>query len=374
MSSSTPIVTLLEPADPRWEAALEGMGHDVYQLPGYVALAAHMQPNGRPLGVLVERGPDRLLLPLIIQPIPSEIYGGDASRDAVSPRGYAGPIVRAAPDDSGPFLDEALTAAFGALRDLGVVSAFVRLHPLFELPLPVLSRHGTIVEHGDSVSIDLGRSEDELWRQMRSNHRRDITAATRAGLVARIDEDWSHFDEFVAAFSESMERLDADPWWRLGGDYFEALRRGVGDHLSLCVVEDEGGVAAAALLTEVDGIVEYHLSGTFGAYIPASPSKLIIHFATLWAKGRGNRVLHLAGSLRKGDALIRFKLGFSPVAHAVRSWRVILQPDAYHGLVAARRSADPTADPDADPDQAYFPAYRRPERRRSVADAEREAS
>jgi hypothetical protein len=373
MSSGPPIVTLLEPADPRWEAALEGMPHDVYQLPGYVALAAGMQPNGRPLAVLVERGPDRLLLPLIIQPIPGAMDGGDASRDAVSPRGYAGPIVRTT-DDSGPFLDEALTAAFGALRDLGVVTAFVRLHPLLELPPPVLSRHGSLVEHGDSVSIDLGRSEDELWRQMRSNHRRDITAAKRAGLVARIDEDWSHFDEFVAAFAESMERLDAEPWWRLGGDYFAALRQGVGDHLSLCVVEDEGRVAAAALLTEVDGIVEYHLSGTFDAYIPASPSKLIIHFATLWAKGRGNRVLHLAGSLRKGDALIRFKLGFSPVAHPVRSWRVILQPDAYHSLVAARRSADPTADPDVDADQAYFPAYRRPESLRSVADGEGDAS
>src|SRR5688572_11246381 len=123
MRSGPPIVTLLEPADPRWEAALEGMPHDVYQLPGYVALAAGMQPNGRPLAVLVERGPDRLLLPLIIQPIPGAMDGGDASRDAVSPRGYAGPIVRTTPDDSGPFLDEALTAAFGALRDLGVVTA-----------------------------------------------------------------------------------------------------------------------------------------------------------------------------------------------------------------------------------------------------------
>jgi len=63
-------------------------------------------------------------------------------------------------------------------------------------------------------------------------------------------------------------------------------------------VHDE--LAAGALLTEVDGIVEYHLAGTADDYVAASSSKLIVDFARWWAQDRGDRVLHLAGSLRKG--------------------------------------------------------------------------
>ena len=163
------------------------------------------------------------------------------------------------------------------------------------------------------------------------------------------------FDEFVALYEQTMDRLQAAPFWRLSRGYFEDLRQNLGDKLFLCVAEVGGELAAASLLTEVDGIVEYHLTGTSDAHRIASPSKLIINFATQWAKGRGNRCLHLTGGLRKGDSLHEFKIGFSPIEHSVCSWRIVLDPPAYEKLVE-RWEADHQCK--ADSPEEYFPAYR----------------
>jgi hypothetical protein len=355
VTDAVPTVALVGPSDSRWTRALANVPHDVYELPEYVAFAARAQEPGEPLAGIVERGDDRLLVPLIVRVIPADLGGDGRRADAVSPRGYPGPVVSVASGPSDGFLEAALPALWEALLVRGVVSAFIRLHPLFDLPLDALSTHGDLVDHGDSVSIDLSLSEEELWRQTRNNHRRDINAAVRAGFVARIDERWERFEDFVAAFGQSMERLDSAPWWRLDATYFRGLREALGERLRLCVVEDGERVAAGALLTEVDGIVEYHLSGTFDSYITASPTKLIIHFATRWAKARGDRVLHLAGSLRQDDSLIRFKLGFSPMTHPVRTWRVVIDRPAYDELSAARLERHGLAAGSSD---GFFPAYR----------------
>jgi hypothetical protein len=121
-------------------------------------------------------------------------------------------------------------------------------------------------------------------------------------------------------------------------------------------VEDGDELAGAALLSEIDGIVEYHLAGTTNTYVRASPSKLIIDFTRQWAKSRGNRILHLAGSLRRGDSLNHFKIGFSRREHAVSTWRVITDEGAYAEL--SRRWSE-LAVSAADPIGEYFPAYRR---------------
>jgi hypothetical protein len=123
------------------------------------------------------------------------------------------------------------------------------------------------------------------------------------------------------------------------------------------VVELGDELAAAALITEIDGIDGYHLAGTADAHVRASPSKLLITYVRDWAKDRGDRSFHLAGSLRRGDSLSHFKAGFSPLRHSVRSWRLICDPEAYRRLV---RAWEARAGVPADAPDAFFPAYRKP--------------
>jgi hypothetical protein len=345
------------PDSPLWAAALRALPHDVYQLPEYVSFAARWQEPGQPRAFVAEEENSWLLVPLILRTLPETLQtAGHGHLDAVSPRGYAGLLSAAAPGTAGTeFLDRAVRAFTATLCEHGIISAFIRLHPLFPPSLEVLRGAGSVVVHGDSVAVDLRRPDELLWQQTRSNHRRDILRARRLGYTVRIDDDWIALPSFVEVYRQSMERLGAAAFWHLPQAYFEDLRGSLGDRLRLCVAELDGEVAAAALLTEVGGIVEYHLAGTAHAHVNRSPSKLIIDYARRWATERGNHTLHLAGSLRPGDALNHFKLGFSPIQHPVCSWRVVPDPAAYTEVtqLARHRSGAHGSD-------EYFPAYRSP--------------
>jgi hypothetical protein len=356
-ASAEPIVRTawLAPGDARWPALLRAMPHDVYHLPEYAAFGARHQATGEPRAFVAEADGARLLVPLIIRRLPPDV-SGEGLFDATSPRGYPGPIAAVASDvDAGAFVRRAIGAFVDALNRRGIVTAFVRLHPLLGPPSEALVPAGAVVEHGESVSIDLALSTEELWAQTRHNHRRDINAARRSGYACRIDDAWGRLDAFADVYRQSMERLGADAFWHLPPAYFRQLHEALGPRLHLCVVERDGELAAGALLTETAGIVEYHLAGTADEHVAASPSKLIVDFARRWAKERGNACLHLAGSLRPGDSLNHFKLGFSPRRHPVRSWRVVADEAAYAQLVG-----ESSVGPDADGADAFFPLYRRP--------------
>jgi len=352
-------VDRLDPSSPRWSQLLSLVRHDVYHLPSFMAFAGRRQDAGQPGLVVAEEGGQYFLVPLIVREIPHSINGEGPRRfDATSPRGYPGPLAAldAAPS-SGTFADRAIAAVADYLRECGIVAVFSRLHPLLVPPIEAMQRAGTVVDHGDSWFIDLSLPDETLWGQTRHGHRQDINKAARRGYVARIDEAWERFDALVGSFQQSMDRVDATAYWRLSRDYFVDLRDSLGDRLNLCVVERGEEVAAAGLLTEVDGIVEYHLSGTADAHVSASPSKVVVDFARRWAKSRGNRVLHLTGSLRRGDSLSYWKAGFSPLHSRVFSWRLITNPPEYRQLVDRWRAEHGG---EADPIDGFFPAYRRP--------------
>jgi hypothetical protein len=335
---------LLGVDEPLWESFLRDVRYDFYHLPSYAALGA-VQEGGEAKALYVEDGERSVLLPLILRAVP-----GSESRDATSPYGYPGPLLRGTDDPR--FLSDALGAGLAALRDAGSVTLFVRLHPQLNPEPPV--GVGEVVLHGTTVSVDLTAPSATRWAQMRENHRRDITRAIRNGLVARVDDSAERYGEFKQIYHGTMERRSAAPYYHFGDEYFDRLRDALGERLHLLVVEKDGGTAAAGIFIETDGIAQYHLGGTAEASAGAEPSKLLIHAACDWAEKRGNRTLHLGGGVGgAADSLFLFKAGFSPLRHPYRTLRVVLDEVEYRRLVAAR-------DPAVDPDDlgGYFPPYR----------------
>lgn len=328
---------------PEWTSLLDRTAHDFYHLPGYVALCA-AQERGRACALHVTDGRGELLLPLVIR----DIEGGGI--DAISPYGYPGPIHT----DSDPeFLETALEAGREILEQEGLVSAFIRLHPLLN-PTPPNS-WGTLVEHGSTVSIDLSLPSAEIWGQMRLNHRRDIVRATRLGFVARMDEGWEHLEGFQRLYRSTMERRGAAPFYLFDREYVTQLREALGDRLHLCVVEEAGAVRAAGLFAVTGSIVEYHLSGMDTASPQLQPVKLMLYYVAMWAKERGCEVLHLGGGVGGGqDPLLHFKQGFSPRRHSFRTLRLVINPATYRRLVHAAGHS-----PDAVDVDGFFPQYRR---------------
>lgn len=326
--------------------------HDFYHLPCYQTLSA--AAHDEPLAFHAVAGEHALLLPFHRRPIPERIGGTDGLFDATSPYGYPGPIwTRDAPAE---FVRDALEGFATLLPDSHIVAAFIRLHTLLN-ESDLFEGVGELINHGPSVYIDLTLSEEQLWAQTRRGHKRDLVVLEKRGYSITID-DWSRLDDFLTCYYDSMRRLGASPFYFFPREYFERLRDCLGNRIHLCLVHLEDDVACAGLVTEMDGLCQYHLSATADAHFQDHPSKLMLHHLRFWLKARGNRIYHVGGGVGAlRDTLHLFKIGFSPLTADFHTWRVVPDEARYEGCVA--RWSALAGRPPVDR-AAFFPQYRAP--------------
>lgn len=332
--------------DPRWLQALEALPHDVYHRPEYVGLCAR-EEGGEPVAFHAEHAGSELLVPLLIRPIPGAVDG--SLIDATAPYGYASPLTNAA----GPDVDALLDAFYDACRERGIVSAFLRLHPLLDFPPSAMNRLGTVVRHGRVVAIDLRKSFEQLWKEIRPNHRRSIQAAIKEGLTVHVD-DWSLFGDFVETYYATMKRVSASRYYFFSRTYFQWLLEELRPHVHfLAVCSSSGEFAAGGIFFATSGIMQYHLGGRADKYVASEATKLMLYEALRWGQRSGYRVLHLGGGVGgQEDSLFKFKARFASESSTfpVHTWRVVIDPERYDALV--RNRPGPIADAN------YFPLYR----------------
>jgi hypothetical protein len=347
---------LLEPSSLRWSDALARMRHDVYHHPAYSRIAS-LVDGGTPVAVYVGQDEAAFLAPIALHPAPGGEKGG--FKDAVGPYGYPGPLLSTPSTwplrEREAFLRRALEAMRSRLERERVLTTFLRMHPILALPQAPFREAGVIVEHGNTVSIDLTLSDADRLAGYRENHRRDIRRATAAGLtVPEVTLDENAIDEFVAIYHETMGRAGAGKRYYFPAWYFRMLRDEIGPtKVHVFAVRAEHRVIAAAMFTESCGIVQYHLGGTRTEALRQRPHKLLYEHVASWARQRGNELLHLGGGVGGAeDSLFAFKAGFSALRHRFTTWRQVTSPELYAEFVGpgARATSD----------DGFFPAHRRP--------------
>lgn len=355
-------VELLGTWSPKWIRQIERTRHDFYHLPTYARLSSHTD-GGEAAALLVEEGERALLLPIIKRTIPD----ADGAWDATSPYGYPGPLVvapRGSNHDANAFAGDALLHAKEKLREAGCVSLFARLHPVLG-PVPRLPEDepcAAVVMHGDTVVVDLQKSESTLWSETASGHRNEINRSIRAGHTPIIDKEFRRADDFLRLYQETMDRVGASSYYYFGNDYLTMLRDALGSKLWLAVVDIGGKTAAAALFIETCGIVEYHLSGSATEFMKERPTKLMLHHMRAWSKARGCTIMHLGGGVGgTDDSLFRFKAGFSRDRALFQTFRMVVDQQRYDALVDGRRSltGEDGAHRRSGDLTGFFPAYRK---------------
>jgi Acetyltransferase (GNAT) domain len=335
--------TLLGPEAADWAEALTQTRHDVYHLPEYVVMDAPLS-GGVPGAVRYDEPGRVMLLPFVLRPI-----ADSGLRDAASPHGYPGPISNAGLDDSG-FWTRACHAIVELLRKEGVVTAFVRLHPLLPAAVDSLSSIGTVVHHGQTVSVDLSLSAEEMWRQTHRTHRNQINKARRAGVEVMVD-DWTRFDEWIGTYHENMRRVGAADYYFFPRSHFEILRRTLGDRTHLAVAVAGGELLGGNLFFEYDGFMHTYLQATRDGETHYA-DKLLYDEVRRWGRDRGNAVFHLGGGLGGADdSLFAYKAAFADGRHDFHTWRVVTDPEAYADLLAPGQPVEPTM-------SGRFPPYR----------------
>ncbi len=292
-------------------------------------------------------------MPLLVRQIPPELGAPNDWRDLINPYGYPSPIFY--PGKNLVQLNDFLEAWAETCRARNMISAFIRLHPLLPLPLEILEEYGVLVKHGETVFINLTQNKNEIWKQLRENHKRDIKKLYKEGFTVKMDE-WNYYNDFKEIYYESMRRLNADNFYFFPTSYFEDLRSQLKSALHLCTVfSPSGEVAASGLFTETIDIIEYHLGGTKEKFLKKAPSKIIFDFMTSWGIEKKIKKLHLGGGFGgENDSLFNFKCGFSPLRKSFYTYRMIFDEEKYDYLA---KSKTETLDRKSRY-LGYFPLYR----------------
>jgi sugar O-acyltransferase (sialic acid O-acetyltransferase NeuD family) len=339
---------LLSADDPWWPRVLAETEHDIYHRPEYAR--ADAGPDEQALALWLEVAGCGLLVPLLRRTVP----GTPDLFDAISPYGYSGALWRRNELPSPEQLLEAARMFREVLAAESIVSFLMRLHPLLNASTLPLQDFGVLVDHGETVPIDLDNDIATIRAGMRKSHRNEIAQAVRKGVVVEHDPSFTHLDEFIALYGATMDRVGATSAYRFSRGYFEKLRDDLPVSCHLFLARTQGGeLAAASMFFEENGIVQYHLSAMNPAHAATHATKLMVAEAIDWARARGNRWLHLGGGVgARADGVFTFKAGFSPLRSRFRTLRVIADESKYRQL-SGLADVDPIA---ATSD--FFPLYR----------------
>jgi hypothetical protein len=352
-------IEILEPQNPRWLEILSQLPHDVYHLPTYIEIeAARTQTS--PEAILIAEGENIFFAPYLLRSCQDidKMSAEPEFQDIISPYGYPSFLLKATEEDTSNFANLALHRVKESLKSKGVCSAFFRLHPILSDRFAEIFESGTFVENGETVSVDLTLTESELWAHTRKGHQSTINKCKRLGLEARMVPFREYIDEFIDLYNETMDRVVAKDQYYFSNDYFSALLK-LEDKLHLGIVEFENKMVCASLFFESCGIVQAHLGGTRTEALKMSPFNLLLHHARLWAKGRGNKFLHIGGGVggTKEDRLYIFKSGFSRQRHPFLTARFIIDDANYQHLVEVRAQSLGVSSQEL-LDTNFFPAYR----------------
>ncbi len=363
MRQDLTIVRVASPADSIWQEILEILPHDFYHLPGYLALEA-ARHNAKPEAFIVKSDERIFFLSYLVRDC-SDILSErnhqlDRIYDVVSPYGYPGMLISQAGQNPG-FIRKCLNLIYDYWRDRNICSAFIRLHPILNTYISSLlidDNESIFCKQGDVVTCDLTKTLKDIVSQIRSSHRTKINRLIRAGFVVTMGSIDRYLNVFIDIYRETMDRVKATDGYYFTQAYFDNLVRVLGDRLKICIVEINGEVVAASLVTEFGGIVQYHLGGTKTEFLRQSPATIMFMYTIEWAKQRNNRLLNLGGGLGGNhDSLYHFKAGFSDEYESFTTIKTIVDREKYDRLVFDRARSKGVSKLELE-STSFFPAYR----------------
>ncbi len=201
--------------------------------------------------------------------------------DISSAYGYGGPLVDAPAERRAQVL-AAFRSAFGAwCAEDGIVSEFVRSHPLLHTE-EGLADHMELLAANETVVCRLG-TPDEHLAAMNSATRRNVRKAQRAGLQFAVEGGDAAYAAFLDLYLQTMRRRDAAAFYLFDERHLADFRELLGERQALLMVRHEGRPVAAALFMLSDCFAHYHLGGSDAAALELRPNNLLFFEAMNWA-------------------------------------------------------------------------------------------
>lgn len=356
---------LLEPLDPEWGDFLKKIEiFDSYHEPAYASLCG-VYEGGKAVALWGRNYQGcEMLIPLLLKPFPLDLNDGSGNSagrelwDASSPYGFPGPLMIYPEGASQAERSDAWikfqVESREFLKEKGVVSLFVRLHPILNPLSSFPVAYGQLSDPTQTVYVDLTWSLKEIHSKMAKSHRAGVRKLQMMGFTP-IMNDFSLLHEFIGLYHKTMARLAASEHYFFNESYFEGLMQALKDRLSLIMIRSpEGTMVAGGLFLEAGNFVQFHLSATAEEYRSLAPGKLISVAGFEFFKSRGRKIFHYGGGVGgRMDSLFDFKARFSPLRGNFQVWKAVINEEIYFNYIGTSSSQDPAFY------EGFFPHYRR---------------
>lgn len=341
-------VYTLENAE-QWDAIVRTFAqYDTYYLSGYVK-AFELHGDGQPLLFHYEKDGTRAINVVMGRDVAADPqFRGKLEEgtcfDFSTPYGYGGWLIEG----------EDRTALFAAYEDWcfknGIVSEFVRFHPVLENRLGVAEAY-EVVPLGETITMDIS-SPETIWSNVVSKNRNMIRKAQKNGIKIYNGRCAEIYETFRVIYNGTMDKDHADDYYYFGKAFYESVLHDLPHNAQVFYAVLDGQVIAASIMLAANGRMNYHLSGSLREYAHLAPTNLLLYEAALWGCANGYKTLYLGGGVGSGeDSLFKFKRAFyrGEDLHRFCIGKKVFNQEVYDRLVALRGDL---------PEGNFFPRYR----------------
>lgn len=265
--------------------------------------------------------------------------------DFTSVYGYGGPLIK---DEDAVLSSYELILQ--ELRELGAVTLFSRMHPLFVNQSGELTARGEQAGNVVIINTDL---QHETIPTYRKDHRRGIRKAVNEGVEVFFDLECKNIDRFIDIYYEAMRELGASNYYYFTRSYFKDIVAAKDFETVLSFARLDGKDIAAGMALVTNDFMQSYLGGTVPKYKRLAPMKLINEREHAFAIENKIRHIILGGGVGgASDPVYKFKTGFSQSTMPFYIYKKIINHEIYQEL-CDEKGVDSNVD-------GYFPAYRRP--------------
>ena len=331
----------------QWDAIVRSFKeHDAYWLSGYVH-AFQLHGDGEPLLFFYEDENTRGINVVMKRDVADDIhFQGKIERgeyfDIATPYGYGGWLIE------GDCTETLFEAYMRKLEDMGIISEFVRFHPMAKNH-DKCSAFYDVIRLGEVVHMELS-SPDVIWNNITSKNRNVIRKAIKNGVRIYNGRFPEIYRQFRDIYNKTMDKDNAEEYYYFGESFYESVLEDLPQNAQVFFAVKENTVIAASIFLSTNGHMNYHLSGSLREYSSLAPTNLLLYQASLWGCANGYKTLYLGGGVGSGeDSLFKFKRAFyRGELNRFYIGKKIFDDEKYKELLSVRGTIE----------SGFFPAYR----------------
>lgn len=333
---------IFTPEDTGWDATFDLLPpaeQDVFYTSGFARLCQETVYNDDEVrcAAMVSKSGDAILYPFVRRNVSSRFNGiaFTGLHDTTGLYGRGGAVGR---------VDEDMLAAFhqglaSYFSEMNVFCSFDRFHPVManERLAPA---EETIMNVGDFVIVDLRPEMTEVEKSFKQSVRKDIRKAERNGVRCFHEGGNDHLEDFLAIYTETMDRNAAGKFHYFSQDFFSRLVEFVGGQFLFFYAVAEGRIVSCELVLHHGLYAHSFLGGTLAEALPLAANPLLKFSILTKMKALGCHHFLLGGGVSPNDGIFKFKRAFAPQGiYPSRVGGAVWKPETYRDLPEAMTAA-----------------------------------